>query len=117
MNRKTKISRVVCYNLLGCQKMLVGKKAKEILTKKIEEAGFQTMGAIIKFFPGGGYTYVCIIGESSVDIHTWPENNLAQIKIHYCNFKQNNDNKANKLIKNLPKIFAGKLKKVSDFYF
>lgn len=60
-----------------------------------------------KFGEGGeGYSYVAIIGESHVAIHTWPERGAAEVTLHYCNFTQNNDDKAEKLFGLLKEYFA-----------
>jgi S-adenosylmethionine decarboxylase len=35
-------------------------------------------------FPNGGYSGVCIIAESHVTIHTWPEHNYAAVDMFTC---------------------------------
>jgi S-adenosylmethionine decarboxylase len=42
------------------------------------------------YFPGGGFTAFCVISESHLSIHTWPENNYFAFDIFSCrDFNEN----------------------------
>lgn len=38
-----------------------------------------------------GYTYLAWIGESAIDIHTWPEYDSVIANTHLCNIHKNHD--------------------------
>lgn len=52
------------------------------------KAGYTLIDSHIIRYPGGddesGYSYDAQIGESALDIHTWPERNLLQFLAHTC---------------------------------
>lgn len=62
----------------------------------VHDAGFTVYEPVAskKFVDAGGVTVSVIIGESSVDIHTWPETRTAHIRLFYCHYSENNDAKA-----------------------
>jgi len=78
------------------------------IDEMIGEAGFSFKNSIYSIFPGGGFTYVAIIGESSIDIHTWPEHRVVQITVHYCNFSKDNNPRANRFFRLMKQYFQPK---------
>lgn len=90
-----------CRNL----KALISEETFQKLDLMIGKAGFSFKNSIYSIFTGGGFTYVAIIGESSIDIHTWPEYQIVQITIHYCNFSRNNKSRANLFFRLMKQYF------------
>ena len=62
----------------------------------VREAGLTLFGSSVERYSDEehhGYTYLAWIGESAIDIHTWPEYNSAIVNTHLCNISHNNDKK------------------------
>lgn len=80
--------------------MLKSKDAEARIIESIKDAGFTFVGSRFHQFEtdGEGYSFVAIIGESHVAIHTWPERSALELTIHYCNYTINNDDKAEHLL-------------------
>jgi S-adenosylmethionine/arginine decarboxylase-like enzyme len=79
---------------------------QRVIIKRIRRAGFQVLNdAFTKFEGAGGYTHVVIIGESCIDVHTWPEHGTAHVRIFYCNFTQDNTGKAERLLASFKELF------------
>lgn len=60
----------------------------EEIHKTMEDACRAT-GATVLFthlhpFDGGGVTGVCVLAESHMTIHTWPEKNYAAVDVFVC---------------------------------
>ena len=72
----------------------------------VRDAGFTVHATTSKKFEGaGGVTACVIIGESSVDIHTWPETGTAHIRLFYCDFSEQNDEKAKRFLVRISEHF------------
>ncbi len=73
----------------------------------VRKAGFTVYEPVAskKFEGAGGVTVSVIIGESSVDIHTWPEAGTAHIRLFYCHYSENNDAKAERFFVLAKKYF------------
>jgi S-adenosylmethionine/arginine decarboxylase-like enzyme len=56
-----------------------------------------------------GITYVCILSQSSLSVHTWPEDRLIHVDLASCS-KLNEDDLKKALINSLPKGSIVKLK-------
>lgn len=85
---------------------LISPQTHEKLVAAIKEAGFTYVNSCFHSFgEGQGYSFVSIIGESHVAIHTWPERSVVEITIHYCNYTKNNDALAEKLQRLLQDLF------------
>jgi S-adenosylmethionine/arginine decarboxylase-like enzyme len=52
-----------------------------------------------------GYTYLAWIGESAIDIHTWPEYGSAIVNTHLCNIHQNHDKEVTAFFVSVQKFF------------
>lgn len=87
--------------------MLKSKEAEIKIEQSIKDAGFTFVGSRFHQFEtdGEGYSFVAIIGESHVAIHTWPERSALELTIHYCNYTINNDDKAEHLLQILKALF------------
>lgn len=85
---------------------LTKPETHEILVDAIKQAGFTYVDSCFySFGENHGYSFVSIIGESHVAIHTWPERNALELTIHYCNFTKNNDALAEALLARMKEIF------------
>ncbi len=87
--------------------MLHEPRAHDELVNAIKNSGFTYIDSCFySFGEGHGYSFVSIIGESHVAIHTWPERKALELTIHYCNFTKNNDALADALLAHMHKLFA-----------
>jgi|GEM_PF-2124514 len=93
------------YKCVG-EEALIAPETHQKLVGAIKEAGFTYVDSSFHSFgEDQGYSFVSIIGESHVAIHTWPERSAAEITIHYCNYTKNNDALAEKLLSLLKALF------------
>ena len=100
------------WDFRGCKNLnhLRSPHLKTYFDRLIALAGLTLVGSLFhKFGEGGeGISYVAVIGESHVAIHSWPEDQLLQITIDYCNHSQNNDEKVVRLQRYFRKFFKPK---------
>lgn len=57
---------------------------EDALVETVRATGGTLLDTRIIPFPNGGYSGVCLIAESHVTIHTWPENNYAAVDMFTC---------------------------------
>ena len=57
---------------------------EEALVETVRASGGTLLDTRFVPFPNGGYSGVCIIAESHVTIHTWPEHNYAAVDMFTC---------------------------------
>ena len=57
---------------------------EEALIETVRATGGTLLETHFIPFPNGGYSGVCIIAESHVTIHTWPENEYAAVDMFTC---------------------------------
>lgn len=57
---------------------------EEALVETVRATGGTLLDTRVIPFPNGGYSGVCIIAESHVTIHTWPEYGYAAIDLFTC---------------------------------
>ena len=57
---------------------------EEALVETVRATGGTLLDTRFVPFPNGGYSGVCIIAESHVTIHTWPEYNYAAVDMFTC---------------------------------
>lgn len=55
-----------------------------ILRAAAQVAGATILTSHIHSFPGGGVTGVCLLAESHITIHTWPERDYAALDLFLC---------------------------------
>lgn len=63
------------------------------------------VGNLEHIFDTGGYTSSFLLAESHVNIHTWPEFELANIDLFLCNYTEDNSEKAKMLMEEIEKFF------------
>ena len=54
---------------------------------------------------GRGVTAVFVVAESHLVVHTWPESNLVNLDVFFCNFTRNNERQARRLLKRLADLY------------
>lgn len=64
---------------------------EEALVETVRATGGTLLDTRVIPFPNGGYSGVCIIAESHVTIHTWPEYGYAAIDLFTCGPNMNMD--------------------------
>ena len=57
---------------------------EEALIETVRATGATLLDTRIVPFPNGGYSGVCILAESHLTIHTWPEHNYAAVDMFTC---------------------------------
>ena len=57
---------------------------EEALVETVRASGGTLLDTRFVPFPNGGYSGVCIIAESHVTIHTWPEHSYAAVDMFTC---------------------------------
>lgn len=57
---------------------------EEALVETVRATGGTLLDTRFVPFPNGGYSGVCIIAESHVTIHTWPEHEYAAVDMFTC---------------------------------
>lgn len=57
---------------------------EEALVETVRSTGGTLLDTRFVPFPNGGYSGVCIIAESHVTIHTWPEYGYAAVDMFTC---------------------------------
>ena len=96
-------------------KLLIAGNPKhlESVQKKIDElvraAGLTLFGSYAERYSNKsihGYTYLAWIGESAIDIHTWPEYGSVIANVHICNLNSKNEEKLEKLFENFKEFFG-----------
>jgi S-adenosylmethionine/arginine decarboxylase-like enzyme len=79
------------------------RKIKEILKKNninvLKETHFI-------FEPTKGATFLYLLSESHLAIHTWPEKGLVNVDFYLCNFKKDNTKKVENAYKELIELFS-----------
>lgn len=102
-------SKDLAWDFYNCEHLdgLSDANLKEAFDELIRGVGLTLMpSGFCKFGGGGeGVSYIAIIGESHVAIHTWPEDALLQLTIDYCNHSSNNDKKVEKLLDHFKEFF------------
>lgn len=100
------------WDFSGCKNLnhLTSPHLKTYFDRLIVLAGLDLIGSLFhKFGDGGeGISYVAVIGESHVAIHSWPEEHYLQLTIDYCNHSRNNDEKVVRLQRYFRKFFRPK---------
>lgn len=57
---------------------------EEALTECVRATGATLLDTRFVPFPNGGYSGVCILAESHISIHTWPEHGYAAVDMFTC---------------------------------
>ena len=57
---------------------------EEALVETVRATGGTLLDTRMHAFPNGGYSGVCLIAESHITIHTWPENEYAAVDMFTC---------------------------------
>ena len=83
---------------------------EEALVETVRASGGTLLDTRFVPFPNGGYSGVCIIAESHVTIHTWPEHNYAAVDMFTCGPKMDFDAG----LEMLKKYFAPKSMQVAE---
>ncbi|MEY4747609.1 MAG: hypothetical protein RLZZ416_658 [Candidatus Parcubacteria bacterium] len=85
-----------CANHAGLIDAALGAQFSRIA----KAAGFAVYKPIAsrKFGEKGGVTVSVVIGESSLDVHTWPEFSAAHIRLFYSHYSKNNHAKAQRFL-------------------
>lgn len=100
------MSAHVFSDLTGCKAAL--KHSKKTITRieqAVKDSGMHKKKTISHRFENGAYSLCIILAESHIAIHTWPENETANVDVFLCDFTGNNDAKAAALFEKIAAIF------------
>jgi len=68
-----------CMILLNDEKYLIG-----LLEEAAISSGATIVQTISKKFEPQGVTVICLLSESHISIHTWPEESKAAVDVYTC---------------------------------
>jgi S-adenosylmethionine decarboxylase len=73
-------------NLYGCSFVLLNdeKCLVDLLENAAAASGATVIQTIFKKFEPQGVTVICLLSESHISIHTWPEEGKAAVDVYTC---------------------------------
>lgn len=83
----------------------------------VTRAGYTLVSSVVVRYSDveeHGLTYLAAIGESAIDIHTWPEKGTALLTVHTCGNEKKCEESFQKLLKTLTQRFGSKQAVVFD---
>lgn len=83
---------------------------KRVTSGLIRDAGFSCFGARIRRFSwqaDHGFTFVMILGQSAINIHTYPENGTVSVWVMTCPGEDDDGSATKRLEKKLSRYFDG----------
>lgn len=75
---------------------LLAEIAELVTACQLQVVGRQTVG-----FANGGLTCVWVLAESHLVLHLWPEEGLATVDLHVCDYRASNARNAAALVERL----------------
>jgi S-adenosylmethionine/arginine decarboxylase-like enzyme len=116
MAHESVVQPTVFYRCGKNGRLMVGKpkafaELKANIDSIVTKAGLTLFGSSIERYSDEehhGFTYLAWIGESAIDIHTWPEHQSVVVNAHVCNLEKRNEDKVQKLFKLFKTFFGAK---------
>ena len=73
-------------NLYGCSFVLLDNEQCliDLLEHAATSSGATVVQTISKKFDPQGVTVLCLLSESHISIHTWPEEGMAAVDVYTC---------------------------------
>lgn len=73
-------------NLYGCSFVLLNDEhfLMDLLENAAIASGATVIQTIFKKFDPQGVTVICLLSESHISIHTWPEEGKAAVDVYTC---------------------------------
>ena len=100
------MSAHIFSDLKNCSSGLTySKKTITRIEQAVKESGMHRKKTTAHRFPNGAYSLCIILAESHIAIHTWPENEAANVDVFLCDFTGDNDRKAELLFDKIAAIF------------
>ena len=78
---------------------------RQFCIESINSSGLTVVGQLFHQFEGGGVTGAVVLAESHLAIHTWPELNSVTLDVYVCNYTQDNEAKARRVVDDLMQLF------------
>jgi len=105
----TKQSRQILADFEGCefdlrQKMRLKKAVRDLLVRN----RVHVLKTSAHCFPHDGMTLVCILAESHLALHTWPEKGLVNVDLFLCNYSRDNADKVKGIEEDLVELLRPK---------
>lgn len=81
-----KMGKHYLLNLYGCSFVLLDDELslRDLLEHAAIESGATVVQTISKKFDPQGVTVICLLSESHISIHTWPEEGMAAVDVYTC---------------------------------
>ncbi|MFN2613792.1 MAG: adenosylmethionine decarboxylase [Actinomycetota bacterium] len=78
------LGRHFLIELWDAQNLDKPEAGEEALVETVRATGATLLDTRFVPFPNGGYSGVCILAESHISIHTWPEHGYAAVDTFTC---------------------------------
>lgn len=79
---------------------------KDKIVEIVAQAGLNQVGVAEYVFPEGGYTFVILLAESHISIHTWPELGYITLDVFVCNVSRDNSAVSRTLFDSIVQLFS-----------
>lgn len=73
----------------------------QLASNACTSAGLTVLGTLSHSFSPQGLTFVVLLAESHLSMHTWPELRQVALDIYVCNHTQDNSENAKKVFNNI----------------
>lgn len=74
----------------------------------VSDGGFTILGTLHHSFGKNAFSIVCMLAESHISIHTWPERGYVSFDIHTCNYTLDNTSGTERIYDKLTRMFDPK---------
>ncbi|MDE2021651.1 MAG: adenosylmethionine decarboxylase [Patescibacteria group bacterium] len=78
---------------------------RDTIVESVAKAGLSQVGTAEHVFPEGGFTFVILLAESHLSIHTWPELGYLNMDVFVCNVSKDNSVAARNLFDSVAELF------------
>ncbi len=83
---------------------------KAFISDCLKELKVCELGSFYHSFDGRWYTWVVVLQESHISLHTRPECGLLTLDVFLCNYSTNNEKKAVSIFDSIQNYFGGTIK-------
>lgn len=108
-NTKLKKSLEIIADFMDCTHPLDNPDNLKINLKKIfKKYNITILKSTYYVFPNNGATILFLLSASHFALHTWPEKNLVNIDLFFCNYNEDNSKTVKAVYKELIELFGAK---------
>ncbi|MEK9196282.1 MAG: adenosylmethionine decarboxylase [Patescibacteria group bacterium] len=99
-------------NFIDCDNKMSNLSSNDIqrfIESISENHGLKVLGGYYHDFDSkGALTGVCVLAESHISVHTWPELNYATVDVFLCNYNKDNTLIVSELLDEISDFFKAK---------